>query len=314
MEYRNLGQTDLKVSRVGFGCWAIGGYRWGKINDRDSIAAIRKSLDLGINFFDTADVYGLGHSEEILAKGLGKSRKKVMIATKFGLKWDKRGEITRDASPKRVLEALDESLRRLKLDCIPLYQIHWPDPKTPLAETLEALEKCKRAGKIRHIGCSNFSADLIEAAQKFLRVESLQTSYNLVDRGIEKKLISCCRKWKMGVITYGPLVQGLFTGKYGKDSKFDKKDVRGRYENWKGKKFEANLKLVEELRKMGQKYGKTPAQVAIRWILENPIVDCVLTGITKPEHIIENSGAMGWKLLPKDRELLTKYAEDVSRV
>jgi aryl-alcohol dehydrogenase-like predicted oxidoreductase len=234
-----------------------------------------------------------------------------VIATKFGLKWDKRGRITRDASSKRVFNALDESLRRLKLDCIPLYQIHWPDPNTPLSETLEALKECQKAGKIRYIGCSNFSVDLINKAQKFCRVESLQAPYNLIDRAIEKELILCCRKWKMGLITYGSLVQGLFTGKYGKNSKFNKKDVRSKSENWKGKKFERNLKLVEELKKIGKKYGKTPAQIAIRWILDNPSVDCALTGIIKPEHIIENSGAMDWKLLPEDREFLTRYAEEI---
>lgn len=308
MEYRKLGLTDLEVSRLGFGCWAIGGHGWGPINDKDSIAAIRKALDLGINFFDTADVYGFGHSEEILAKGLGESRKKVVIATKFGLKWDRKGKITRDISPKRVVEALEASLRRLRIDCIPLYQIHWPDFKTPISETMLALMKCQKAGKIRYIGCSNFSVDLINEAQKTFRVESLQVPYNIIDRKIEEELIPCCRKWKMGLITYSSLVQGLFTGKYKKGAKFDKDDVRSRYENWRGKKLEANLRLVEELKKMGDKYKKTPAQIAIRWILDNPSIDCALTGVTKPEHIIENSGATDWELSPEDRDFLTQCA------
>jgi len=308
MEYQNLGLTDLKISRIGFGCWAMGGYGWGKTDDRDSIAAVHKALSLGINFFDTADVYGFGHSEEILSKALGNQRNKVVIATKFGVKWDKNGKTTRDISPKRVIKALDDSLRRLKIDCILLYQIHWPDLKTPISETMEALKKCQKAGKIRYIGVSNFSFDLIRDAQRCARIESMQGPYNIINRNIEKELQLCRQKYNMATITYGSLAQGLFSGKYGKNSKFDEKDVRRRDENWKGKKFEMNLKLVDKLKKIGDNYGKTPAQVAIRWILENPFVDCALTGITKPKEIVENSGAMNWKLSRKDREKLTKIA------
>ena len=308
MEYQNLGLTDLKISRIGFGCWAMGGYGWGKTDDRDSIAAVHKALSLGINFFDTADVYGFGHSEEILSKALGNQRNKVVIATKFGVKWDKNGKTTRDISPKRVIKALDDSLRRLKIDCILLYQIHWPDLKTPISETMEALKKCQKAGKIRYIGVSNFSFDLIRDAQRCARIESMQGPYNIINRNIEKELQLCRQKYNMATITYGSLAQGLFSGRYGKNSKFDEKDVRRRDENWKGKKFEMNLKLVDKLKKIGDNYGKTPAQVAIRWILENPFVDCALTGITKPKEIVENSGAMNWKLSRKDREKLTKIA------
>lgn len=308
MEYQNLGLTDLKISRIGFGCWAMGGYGWGRIDDKNSIAAVHKALDLGINFFDTADVYGFGHSEEILSRALGRYRNKVVIATKFGIKWDKRGRISRDISPKRVIEALDCSLRRLEIDCIPLYQIHWPDFKTPIYKTIEILRKCQKAGKIQYIGVSNFSFDLIREAQRCTRIESMQGPYNIINRNIEKELQLCHQKCNMATITYGSLVQGLFSGRYGKNSKFDEKDVRRRYENWKGKKFEMNLKLVDKLKKIGNNYGKTPAQVAIRWILENPFVDCALIGITKPKEIVENSGAIDWKLSRKDREKLTKIA------
>ncbi len=306
MEYRKLGLTDLKISRIGFGCWAIGGHGWGKVDDRDSIAAIHKALDLGINFFDTADVYGLGHSEEILSKALGNQRNKIIIATKFGVKWNKNGKISHDINPKRVIEALDSSLRRLKIDCIPLYQIHWPDLKTPISETMEVLEKCQKAGKIKYIGCSNFSSDLIHNAQKISRLESLQAPYNIIERDIEKELLSCCQEYQMSVITYSPLVQGLFSGKYGKDSKFDKQDIRSQYKNWQGEKFEANLKIIDKLKEIGIRYNKTPAQVAIRWVLDNPFITCAITGIQKPEQIEENVGAMDWKLLKDDREEITK--------
>src|SRR5947207_3407434 len=158
MEYRKLAFTDLEVSRVGFGGWAISGHGWGPVDDRESAAAVQRALDLGINLFDTADVYGFGHSEEVLASALGDERRHAVIATKFGVTWDARGRVSRDVSPPRVVAALEASLRRLRLDCIPLYQVHWPDGATPVAATMEALRRCQEAGKVRWIGCCNFSA------------------------------------------------------------------------------------------------------------------------------------------------------------
>jgi len=307
MEYQKLGSTDLTVSRIGFGCWAMGGYGWGKIDDKESIAAVHKALDLGINFFDTADVYGFGRSEEVLSKALGLYRNKVIIATKFGVKWNKKGETSKDISPKRLAEALDGSLKRLKIDCIPFYQVHWPDFKTPISETMEALKKYQKAGKIRYIGCSNFSVKLIKEAQKFSRIESLQAPYNIKEREIEKELIPCAKKYKMGVITYSTLIQGLFTGKYEENSKFRKDDVRSRYENWIGEKFEKNLKIVEKLKKLSDFYKKTPAQIAIRWVLDNNNITSALIGIQKPEQVKENIGAIDWKLSEKDRINLAKF-------
>lgn len=305
MEYKRLGLTDLNISRVGYGCWAMGGFGWGQVDDRDSIAAVHRALDLGINFFDTADVYGFGHSEEILCKALGEQRSQVVIATKFGVKWDN-NTTTRDCSPERVVQALEGSLRRLQLDCIPLYQIHWPDLKTPIASTMEALKKCQESGKIRYIGCSNFSVDNLRAAQNTHRLESLQVPYNIVERQIEEELLACCQEFKMGVIVYSPLAKGLFTGKYKRDGvKFEKNDIRLREENFQRDKFDANLKLVEKLKEVGTRYGKTPAQVAIRWILDNSSITCAITGVKKPEQIEDNSGALGWRLSEEDRDILS---------
>ncbi len=306
MEYRKLGLTDLKISRIGLGCWAIGGHGWGKVRDKDSIAAIRQAIKLGINFFDTADVYGFGHSEEILSKALGSYRNKVIIATKFGIKWDETGKTTKDISPKRVIKALDDSLKRLRINCIPLYQIHWPDFKTPIYETMETLGKCQKAGKIRYIGCSNFSVDLIKEAQKVLRIESLQMPYNIKEREIEKEIIPYCQKHKIGIITHSTLIQGLFTGKYGKNSKFDQNDIRNRYTNWQGEKFNQNLKIVKKLRELSNLYNKTPAQIAIRWVLDNPFITCALAGVKKSEQIKENIGIIDWKLSGEDRQNLGK--------
>lgn len=305
MECKRLGVTDLEISRVGFGCWAMGGTRWGKVDDQDSIAAVHEALNLGVNFFDTADVYGFGHSEEILCQALGNHRNQVVIATKFGLNWDETtGKTFRDCSPKRVAEALEGSLRRLKLDCIPLYQIHWPDPKTPICATMEALQKCQQAGRIRYIGLSNFSPELIGEAQTVSRVESLQVLYNVLERDIEKEMLPFCQRQQIGVVIYGPLVRGLLSGKYGFGAKFRKDDFRSWDENFQGERFKRNLTMVDRLRQVGIRYGKSPSQVAIRWILDNPYITCAITGIRKPEQIAENAGAVNWRLSQEDREFL----------
>ena len=305
MEYAKLGVTDLEVSKIGFGCWAISGHGYGKVDDQESIAAIHKALDLGVNFFDTADVYSFGYSEKILSKALGSLRDKVIIATKFGLAWDENGTY-KDCSPKRVFEALEASLRRLKIDCIPLYQIHWYDGKTPISETMEALEKCQKAGKIRYIGCSNFSSDLVLEANKVQRLQSIQLLYSFAKRDWEAEILKCFNDLKMGTIAYGVLGRGLFSGKYDLIAKFGQYDSRSRDEDFQGQKFRKNLELVSVLKKIGTNYGKTPSQVAIRWVLDNPCMTCALTGVKRPEQIAENAGAVGWKILQKDWEILAK--------
>lgn len=309
MEYKKLGLTDLKISRLGFGGCPIGGHGWGSVIDKNSIAAIRRAVELGINFFDTADIYGLGHSEEILSKGLGKDRKKVVIATKVGVRWDDKEKISHnDLSSKHITQAVENSLRRLRIDCIPLYQIHYPDPKTPISETMEILKKLQKQGKIKHIGCSNFSSKLINEAQKYGRIESLQASYNVLDWALEKSLIPTCRKWEMSVIVYGPLAQGLLTGKYNLNTKFGKDDRRSRkeYKNFRGKRFKANLVVIDKLKEIALKYNKTPVQIAIRWILDNDLITNAILGVKTPEEIEENAGVLGWKLTLKDRDILIK--------
>jgi aryl-alcohol dehydrogenase-like predicted oxidoreductase len=305
MEYQRLGQTELEISRVGFGCWTMGGSRWGKVDDRDSIAAVHQALDLGVNFFDTADVYGFGHSEEILSQALGSRRHQVVIATKFGVSWDKEGNTSRDCSPKRLVAALEGSLRRLKLDCIPLYQIHWPDWKTPIGAVMEALKECQRAGKIRYIGCANFSPDIIREAQKTARLESLQMPYNILERDIEEEVLPFCRDEEIAVLAYQPLAHGLLSGKYAYGARFGEDDFRSGDRNFQGETFKRNLKLVERLKQVAARHGKSPGQVAIRWILDNPAVTSAITGIRNPEQIAENVGAMDWRLSAEDSETIS---------
>jgi len=312
MQYKKLGLTNLKVSCLGFGGCPIGAHGWGKVKDKDSVNAIRKAVDLGINFFDTADTYGLGHSEEILAMALGENRKKVVIATKGGVVWDpvvKKSHY--DLSPQHLRTAVEHSLRRLKIDCLPLYQLHYPDPQTPIGETVQALEILKKEGKIQYIGFSNFSAESITEAQKYGRFESSQTSYNLIDRSAEKTLFSVCRQLKMSVLVYGPLAQGLLSGKYTADNHFGPDDRRSRavYKNFHDQRLKANLVIIEELKKIAQKYQKTCAQIALRWILDNPLITTVIVGAKTPQQIQENCNTLDWTLAPEDERSLAQIVE-----
>jgi aryl-alcohol dehydrogenase-like predicted oxidoreductase len=296
LEYAQLGSSDLLISRVGFGCAVMGGWDYGSSSDAESVAAVHAALDVGVNFFDTADVYGLGHSEEVLSKALGSRQHDVVVATKFGVKWDAQGRTVRDSSPARIVKAVEGSLRRLKTDCISLYQVHWPDTSTPIEDTMEALDKCRVQGKIKHIGCCNFPSELIAAAQAVGRVESLQVPYNLGQLEMETLITTNAQRFTMGALCYNPLAQGLFTGKFTRESVFPKYDLRSRSALFQGDEFDLNLATVERLRKIGESYGKSPCQVAIRWVLENPAVTSALSGIRTVAQALENIGGVGWRM------------------
>jgi len=304
MEYKRLGSTNLEISRIGFGCWAIGGHGYGSVDDRKSIKAIQKALDMGVNFFDTADVYGFGHSEEILSKALGSQRDKVIVATKFGVNWDENGRTFKNCSPKRIVEALDCSLRRLKIDCITLYQIHWHDEKTPIEDVMEALLKCRDAGKILHIGCCNFSKDLILSLSNINRVESYQCLYNLTKRQNENIIKYSSEELGISVLAYGVIGRGILSAKYNKDSQFGENDTRINDPDFQGAQYDKNILIAEKLSEIGKKYGKSSAQVSIRWVLENSNVTCAITGSKTPEQVSENVGSIGWSLDQSDMELI----------
>jgi aryl-alcohol dehydrogenase-like predicted oxidoreductase len=309
MEYRKLGSTGLEVSRIGFGCWAIGGHGYGKVDDAESIRAVRKALDAGVNFFDTADVYGFGHSEEVLSKALATRRTSVVIATKFGVTWDRFGRTSYDCSPKRVVEALENSLRRLRLEAIPLYQIHWYDNVTPLSETLEALKRCQEAGKIRYIGCSNFPLQLLSQADKLCRIESLQRPYNLLERDFEGDMTTCLGELNVSVIAYNVLARGLFSGKYTFRTVFGEADTRSLDSNFRGDRLKRNLEFVARIKEIGRAYQKTPSQVAIRWALDNERVTSALVGAVTKRQVLENVGAADWNLSSEDYRYLKEEAD-----
>lgn len=292
MDYVKLGKTNLKISRIGMGCWAIGGHGYGVVDDEQSIQTIRKAIELGVNFFDTADVYGFGHSEEILSRALGPQVKEVVIATKFGVAWDDQGRTFKDCSPERAQKALEDSLRRLKIDSIPLYQIHWYDDKSGLASVMETLLACQKAGKIQHIGCSNFSSTNLDAAVASGRLESYQCEYNFLQRKYESEMTRCSQELNMSVLAYRVLGRGLFSGKYDQDTKFGQNDTRDKDREFHGDRLKEGLRVVEAFQLTGKHFAKTPAQMAIRWVLGRPWVNSAIVGAKTPKQISENVEAL----------------------
>lgn len=301
MEKRRLGSSDLFVSVIGFGAWAAGKAGWGQVEEREIVEAIRTAHDLGVNFFDTAPFYGYGESERILGKTLKPVRDQVIIATKCGIVWDNQGNMAFDVSRKNILREIDESLKNLGTDYIDLYQVHWPDNKTPIEETMETLNELVQRGKIRYIGVSNFSVEQMEEARKYANVVSLQSLYNLLQRGVEQAEVPYVERMGMGFIPYSPLAQGLLTGKFRKETKPPENDVRRQFNPlFKEGAFEANLEKVEKIRTIADRCQKPMAQVAVNWLLAKPAVATVIAGAKNKEQVIQNAAAAEWNLSPED--------------
>ncbi|MFC7440992.1 aldo/keto reductase [Laceyella putida] len=310
MKKRRLGNSELNVSVIGFGAWAAGKSGWGNVGEQDIVEAIRAAVDHGVNFFDTAPFYGYGESERILGKTLKPVRDKVIIATKFGIVWDSKGDFAFDVSRKNILHEIDESLKNLGTDYIDLYQVHWPDNKTPIQETMETLNELVQSGKIRYIGVSNFSVEQMEEARKYANVVSLQSQYNLLQRGVEKAEYPYTERVGMGFIPYSPLAQGLLTGKFNKDTKLPENDVRRQFNPlFEEGEFEANLEKVENIRTVADRYNKPMAQVAVNWLMAKPAVTTVITGAKNKEQVIQNVAAAEWKLASEDIVALDKMTE-----
>jgi len=296
MEYRKLG--ELEVSVIGYGAWGIGGAPfWRTEGDKKSIASIKKSFDLGINFFDTAPVYGFGHSEELIGKALKPVRDKVILATKCGLRWCKESlsSLRKDASRKSILEEIDLSLKRLDTDRIDLYQVHWPDAETTQQETMETLLEIQEQGKIRCIGVSNYSAAQIKECLKYGKIVSLQPEYSLLAREIEKETVSLCIEHGIGIIAYSPLSSGVLTGKYDKDTKFKDWRSKGIIGTFTGEGFVENISKVDQLKEIAGVEGKTCGQTAINWVLRQPGLATAVVGVKNSAQVEENLKAIGWQ-------------------
>ena len=296
MEYRKL--DDLKVSVIGYGAWGIGGAPfWNNEGDNKSIESIKISYENGINFFDTAPVYGFGHSEKLIGKALKSVRDKVVLATKCGLRWEKESlnSLRKDASRKSILEEIDQSLRRLNTDWIDLYQVHWPDVETSQKETMETLLEIQNKGKIRYIGVSNYSAEQIQESLKYVKITSLQPEFSLLAREIEKDTVPLCLEKEIGIIAYSPLASGVLTGKYDKNTKFKDWRSKGIIGTFTGEGFVENISKVDLLKEVAQEEEKTCGQIAINWVLRQPGLITALVGVKNSSQMEENLKAIGWK-------------------
>jgi len=282
METKKLGNSDLNLTRIGFGAWAIGGgdwaFAWGPQDDADSISAIERALDLGINWIDTAAVYGLGHSEEVVAKALKNTSKKPYIFTKCGMVWDDKREITR--SLKKIREEAEASLRRLQVDAIDLYQIHWPVPDEEIEEAWSTMADLQREGKVRWIGASNFSVPQMERALKIAPITALQPPYSMINRTVEPEILPFCEKHGIGVINYAPMHSGLLTGAMTKErvAAFPENDFRRNAKNYQEPLLSRNLAVADLLKTIGSRHGVSAGVIAIAWTLHNPAITAAIVG------------------------------------
>jgi aryl-alcohol dehydrogenase-like predicted oxidoreductase len=296
-EYAAVPGTDLRISRVGLGTWAIGGWMWGGTDEKSSIDTIRAALDEGITLIDTAPVYGFGRSEEIVGKALAAQglRARAIIASKVGLEW-RDDKVYRNATRDRIMREIDDSLRRLRTDVIDIYQVHWPDPVTPIEETAEAMRSLYEKGKIRAIGVSNFSVAQMEAFRRVAPVHILQSPYNLFERGIEADVLPYCRANDIAVLGYGALCRGLLTGTMTRDTVFKGDDLRRTDPKFQAPRFSQYLDAAERLDLMAQyRFGKRVVHLAVRWMLDQGVTSA-LWGARRPDQLTPVEGVDGWQL------------------
>jgi aryl-alcohol dehydrogenase-like predicted oxidoreductase len=290
-QLRKLGNSDLHLTPIGYGAWAIGGgnweFAWGAQDDDKSVRTIERALDAGLNWIDTAAVYGLGHSEEVVARAVKNSPHKPYIFTKCSMRWDANRQIYRSLKAESLKEELENSLRRLNVDVIDLYQIHWPNPEAEIEEGWEALAKFKEQGKVRYIGVSNFNVEQMKRALKIAPITSLQPPYSMLRRDIEAEILPFCRENNIGVINYSPMVSGLLTGKMTAEriAQMPADDWRKRSPNFNEPKLSRNLKLVELLREIGKEHGVEPGVVAVAWTLRNPAITAAIAGARRPDQV-----------------------------
>jgi aryl-alcohol dehydrogenase-like predicted oxidoreductase len=312
MKYITLGKTDLTVSRVAFGTWQLGG-DWGSTDANSAANAIRTAADNGVTFFDTAQAYGFGASEALLAKGLqGLRRENLVIATKGGLRKEGNG-VARDSSAKAITDGVESSLRSLDTDYIDLYQVHWPDTKTPFEETADALAKLIAAGKIRHVGVSNFSVAQMDAFSESLPVETLQPPYHLLHRNIEAEILPYTSAHNIGVLVYGPLAHGMLGGGLRPDTTFAPDDWRSNSADFHGQAYLHNLERVSELADFAQReLGITIGQLAVAWTLANPAVHAAIVGTRNPAHVQEALAAADVTLSPSTLARIGEIMNDAT--
>jgi aryl-alcohol dehydrogenase-like predicted oxidoreductase len=314
MKTRQLGKTDLFITPLGFGSWAVGGggwqFGWGTQDDRESIAAINRALDLGINWIDTAAVYGLGHSEEVVARALKGRAERPYIFTKCSMVWDDQAKISHSLKRESIRREVEDSLRRLQVETIDLYQIHWPDPEADIEEGWSALSELKREGKVRYIGVSNFNVNQLQRAMAIDRVDSLQPPYSLIHPDVDDEILPFCECNGIGVIVYSPMMSGLLTGKMTREriNNFPEDDWRKRNAEFLEPRLSRNLWLAELLKNIGRSHGLSAAEIAIAWTLRLSEVTGAIVGGRNPEQVDGVVGAADFRLSDQEIEGIDRFA------
>jgi aryl-alcohol dehydrogenase-like predicted oxidoreductase len=329
MEKRKLGNSDLEVSVLAFGAWAIGGWMWGGADSKDAVKAMETAIDNGMTTIDTASVYGFGLSEELVGKAIRGKRDKVQVLTKFGMSWNgTKGEyffdskdnggntvkIYKHSSREKVIEDCDSSLRRLNTDYIDLFQIHWPDGTTPVPETMEALEILIGKGKIRAGGVCNYSAQLVNEAIPAFSLASNQVPYSMVNRKIEEEVVPLCIGKNIGILAYSPMQRGLLTGKIKTGHQFNEGDTRPSTPYYKEPNLTNILNIVEKMRPIADNHNATVAQVVLNWTMNRPGITCVLAGARNPGQVLDNAGAVSFRLLKEEVDLIDGLIADFTLV
>ena len=312
MEQITIGNSGLNTSRVGLGTWAIGGWMWGGTDEAQSIATIRSAVERGVTLIDTAPAYGSGRSEEIVGKAIAEAglRDRVQIATKVGLEWQD-GRVFRNSRPARIRKEIEDSLKRLRTDVIDLYQVHWPDVETPIAETARALEDLRREGKIRAVGVSNYSPAQMNAFRAFTDIASTQSPYNLFEREIEQDVLPYAEKNGLTTLGYGALCRGLLSGRMTIDTRFEGDDLRNSDPKFQGERFRQYLAAVDALTQLARKrFGKSVLALAVRWVLDSGRT-IALWGARSPHQLDPITEIEGWSLDQETKveidAILTRY-------
>lgn len=310
MRYKHVGNAGIDISALAVGTWAIGGQQWGDVNEKDSIDAIRAMIDGGVNLVDTAPIYGNGHSEEVVGKALENGyREKVFLATKFSISNDENGAVINNGSYENAIWECEQSLKRLNTDHIDIYIMHWPDPATPVEVTMRALADLKKSGKIRFIGVPNFDRNLIEEAQKVVRIDFLQPPYSMVEES-QKELLAWCETQGIGTMTYGSLGAGILTGAIRELPDWEENDFRYTfYDYFKNPKFSKIMELLKVMDKIAQVRNKPLAQIAINWSTQKSYVSTAICGVRDPQQAYENCATFDWELTGEEMELIDSEIE-----
>ena len=313
MTLNQLGITDLWLSRIGLGAWAIGGgdwaFSWGPQDDKDSIAAIHKAIELGVNWIDTAAVYGLGHSEEVVGQAVKSAPTKPLVFTKCGMVWNEKREITN--SLKSIRQECEASLRRLQLEAIDLYQIHWPKPDEELEEAWGIMAALHEEGKVRHIGASNFSVQQMERCIKIAPIASLQPPYSMLNRAVEPEILPFCERHQIGVINYAPMHSGMLTGAMSRErvANFPPDDFRRKAKNYQEPYLSRNLAVADFLKQIGARHNVSAGVIAIAWTLANPAVTAAIVGSRSPAQIEGVWPAADFHLPAAEKEEIDRFLE-----